>query len=47
MLTPSILEDRAASLRRLPPQSGHAVKVMTRSTKARMWGCIASTSFAR
>ena len=44
MLTPSIFDDRAASLSRVPPQSGQAVNVMTRSTKARMWGCIASTS---
>ena len=47
MLTPSILEDRAASLSRLPPQSGQSVNVTTRSTNARMCGCIASTSLDR
>src|SRR5215207_4171010 len=38
MLIPSILDDRAASLSPLPPQSGQAVNVTTRSTKARMCG---------
>ena len=47
MLTPSIFDERAASLSRLPPHSGHVVNVITRSTKARMCGCIASTSFER
>ncbi len=47
MLTPSILDERAVSLSRVPPQSGQTVKVTTRSTKARMCGCIASTSLAR
>ena len=44
MLMPAILEDRAVSLSRVPPQSGQAVKVTARSTNARMCGCIASTS---
>ncbi len=44
MLIPAIFEDRAASLSRVPPQSGQAVKVMARSTNARMWGCSASRS---
>ena len=47
MLTPAIFEDLAASLSRLPPQSGHVVNVTARSTKARMCGCSASTSFER
>ena len=44
MLMPLIFDDRAASLSRVPPQSGQAVKVTARSTKARMCGCSASTS---
>ena len=44
MLIPLIFDDRAASLSRVPPQSGQVVNVTTRSTKARMCGCIASTS---
>ena len=44
MLIPLIFDDRAASLSRVPPQSGQVVKVTARSTKARMCGCIASTS---
>ena len=44
MLTPSIFDDRAPSLSRVPPQSGHRVNVTARSTKARMCGCIASLS---
>ena len=47
MLTPLIFEDRAASLSRVPPQSGQVVNVTARSTKARMCGCIESTSFDR
>ena len=47
MLIPLIFDDRAASLSRVPPQSGHTVNVIARSTNARMWGCIASTSFDR
>ena len=47
MLTPSIFEDRAASLSRVPPQSGQAVKVTARSTNARMCGCSASGSLER
>ena len=47
MLTLSILEERAASESRVPPQSGQAVNVTTRSTNARMCGCIASTSLDR
>ena len=44
MLMPLIFDDRAASLSRVPSQSGQVVKVIARSTKARMCGCIASTS---
>ena len=44
MLIPSIRDDRAASLSRVPPHSGQAVKVTARSTNARMCGCIASLS---
>ena len=47
MLMPSILDDRAPSLSRVPPHSGQVVKVTARSTKARMCGCIASTSLDR
>ena len=47
MLIFLILDDRAASLSRLPPQSGQAVNVTARSTKARMCGCIDSTSLDR
>jgi hypothetical protein len=47
MLTPAIFDDRAALLRRVPPHSGQALKVTARSTKARMWGCSASTSLER
>ena len=46
MLTPAIRDERAASLSRVPPQSGQVVNVTTRSTKARTCGCIASTSLA-
>ncbi len=46
MLIPLIREERAASLSRVPPHSGHAVKVTARSTNARMCGCIASLSLA-
>ena len=44
MLIPLIFDDRAASLSRVPSHSGQVVKVTARSTKARMCGCIASTS---
>ena len=44
MLIPSIFDDRAASLSRVPPHSGQVVKVTARSTKARTCGCSASTS---
>ena len=47
MLTPSIFDDRAASLSRVPSQSGQVVKTIARSTNARMCGCIASTSLDR
>ena len=47
MLIPSIFDDRAASLSRVPPQSGQAVNVTARSTNARMCGCSASTSLDR
>ena len=41
---PSIFDERAASLSRVPPQSGQVANVTARSTKARTWGCSASTS---
>ena len=45
MLTlPLIRDDRAASLSRVPPHSGQAVKVTARSTNSRMCGCIDSLS---
>ena len=44
MLTPSIFDERAASLSRVPPQSGQTEKVTARSTKARICGCSVSTS---
>ena len=44
MLIPLIFDDRAASLSRVPSQSGQVVNVTARSTKARTCGCIASTS---
>ena len=47
MLIPSIFDDRAASLSRVPPHSGQAVNVTARSTKARTCGCSASTSLDR
>ena len=40
----AIRDVRAASLSRVPSQSGQTVNTTARSTKARMWGCIASTS---
>ena len=45
MLRPSIFDERAASLSRVPPQSGQALKVTARSTNARMCGWSESTSF--
>ena len=47
MLTPLILELRASAVSRVPSHSGHVVNVIARSTKARMCGCIASTSLVR
>jgi hypothetical protein len=47
MFLPAIVDERASSLRRVPSQSGHVVKVATRSTNARMWGCRPSMSFDR
>ena len=44
MLIPLIFDDRAASVSRVPPHSGHVVKVTARSTNSRMCGCIASLS---
>ncbi len=44
MLILPMVEDRAASLSRVPPHSGHVVKVTARSTNSRMCGCIASGS---
>jgi hypothetical protein len=45
MLRPSMREDRAASVSRVPSHSGQVEKVTARSTNARTWGCRASTSF--
>ncbi len=45
MFLPSIRDDSAASVRRVPPQSGHCWKVTACSTKRRTCGCIASGSF--
>ena len=47
MLIFLILDERAASVSRVPSQSGQVVNVTTRSTNARMCGCIASTSLDR
>ena len=47
MLLPAIFDDRAPSLRRVPPHSGQGWNATARSTNARMWGCIESTSFDR
>ncbi len=47
MLIPWILDERAASLSRVPSHSGQVENVTTRSTNARTWGCSASTSFDR
>ena len=47
MLTPSIFDERAVSDSRVPSHSGQVVNVTARSTNARMWGCMASTSLAR
>ncbi len=44
MLIPLIFDDRAASVSRVPPHSGHVVKVTARSTNSRTCGCIASLS---
>ena len=44
MLMPRTLEERASAVSRVPWQSGQIVKAMARSTKARMCGCMASTS---
>ena len=47
MLTPSIVDERAASLSRVPSQSGHVVNTTARSTKARrVWRTICFTSSA-
>ena len=47
MLLPLIFDDRASSVRRVPSHSGQVVKVIARSTNARMCGCIASLSLDR
>ena len=47
MWIPLIRDDRAASLSRVPPQSGQGTKVAARSTNARMWGRIDSRSLAK
>ena len=44
MLRPLIFEERAASLSRLPSQTGQVLKTAARSTNALMWGCSESTS---
>ena len=44
MFFPATVEDRASWLRRVPSHSGQTLNVTARSTKARMCGCIASTS---
>jgi hypothetical protein len=38
MLTPSIFDDRAASLRRVPSQAGQVLNTAARSTNALMCG---------
>ena len=47
MFFPLIFDDRASLLSRVPSHSGQVWKVTARSTKARMCGCIASTSLDR
>ncbi len=47
MFFPLIRDERAASFSRVPPHDGQAVNVATRSTAARIVGCIESTSFRR
>ena len=47
MLILPIRDERAASLSRVPPHSGQAVKVTARSTNARMCGCSVSGSLER
>ena len=44
MFFPSIFDDRASGVRRVPSHSGQRWKVIARSTKRRMCGCIESTS---
>ena len=44
MFFPLIFEDRTSLVSRVPSHSGQVWKVIARSTKARMCGCIASTS---
>jgi hypothetical protein len=46
MFFPLTFDDRASLPSRVPSQSGQVVKVIARSTKARICGCIASTSLA-
>ncbi len=46
MFFPSIRDERASLVSRVPSHSGQVSKVIARSTKARTWGCIASTSLA-
>ena len=46
MLSPAIVDERAASVSRVPSHSGQVEKVTARSTNARTCGCSASTSFA-
>ena len=44
MFFPSIFDERASLLSRVPSHSGQVWNVTARSTNARMCGCIASTS---
>src|SRR5690242_6356664 len=44
MFLPLIFDERAPSLRRVPPHSGHGAKVAIFCTNARMCGCRESTS---
>ncbi len=47
MFFPSIFDDRASLLSRVPSHSGQVWNVTARSTKARMCGCMESTSLDR
>jgi hypothetical protein len=47
MFLPAILDERAGLAEPGAVALGAGVKVTARSTNARMWGCIASTSLDR